>query len=166
MCICAFRGAPLDILRCLVNDLGADVNIASRGGATPLILAVQEGKLAAVKCLVTELGANVNKIDNGGATPLIIATQAGELAAVKCLVTELGADVNQAHTDNGCTPLETSICMCWHACSNLARTSTRQRIMDVGPCWWLRVRVASVSSAACESMEQTSTKCLLPELYP
>jgi ankyrin repeat protein len=102
-CICAERS--LDIVSCLVRELGADVNRARlTDGATPLFIAAHIGNLAFVQCLVTQLGAYVDKAAPDGATPLIIAAQMGHLVVVRYLAKELGADVNQG-SNSGCTPL-------------------------------------------------------------
>jgi hypothetical protein len=91
-----FAGVSLDILRCLVKELSADVNGARlENGGTPLYAAAQIGNLALLQCLVEELGADVNQAANEGVTPLYIAVQESRL--------ELGADVNQAAPD-GATP--------------------------------------------------------------
>jgi ankyrin repeat protein len=52
----------LDLMRILVNELGADVNQAKEdNGATALILAAQNGVVDIVRCLGKELGADMNK---------------------------------------------------------------------------------------------------------
>jgi ankyrin repeat protein len=99
-----FAEVSLDILRCLVMELGADVNKARlTDGATPTIVAAQLGDVATIQFLVNELGADVNQNGLDGRTPLSVAAQKGNLALVRCLVKDLGADVNQAK-DNGATP--------------------------------------------------------------
>jgi ankyrin repeat protein len=97
----AVRLGNLDVVLCLVNDLGADVNQdILKFGATPLYLAAQLGNLDMVRCLGTELGANVNKAMRDGSTPLFIAAQSGNVDMVQCLAIELGAYVNQCdHRD-------------------------------------------------------------------
>ena len=94
----------ISVVRCLGKELGADVNKANDGGATPLFIAAQEGHLDVVRCLGKELGADVDKAANDGVTPLSIAAQNGHLGVVRCLGKELGADVNKAN-DGGATPL-------------------------------------------------------------
>jgi ankyrin repeat protein len=94
----------LDILNCLVRELGSNVNWARKKGTTAVYMAAQEGHVDLVRCLVKELGADVNKVRQNGAKPLFIAAQNGHLAMVRCLVTEFGADVHQAD-ENGATPL-------------------------------------------------------------
>jgi hypothetical protein len=100
-----FRGMSLDILRCLVKDLGADINGARlEDEAPPLAIAAQIGNLSVLQCLVKELGADVNKTWLDGITPLSVAAQNGHFAVVRCLVEEFGADFSQAAV-NGATSL-------------------------------------------------------------
>jgi hypothetical protein len=56
----ATRGGHLEVLRWLVQELGADVSQIHHGD-TPLIVAAQRNNLAPLKCLV-ELGADVNRL--------------------------------------------------------------------------------------------------------
>jgi ankyrin repeat protein len=83
----------VDVMRCLVKDLGANVKEGCKG-CPPLFFASQRGHVAAVLCLVKELGANVNQKSQAGATCLHAAFHNGSLAVVRCMVNELGADVN------------------------------------------------------------------------
>jgi ankyrin repeat protein len=105
----------LDVIRCLVMELGADVDQDTpfRGSAagdrqvvaTPLFIAAGLGLLLVVNCLVKELGANPYLISKpAGFTPVIIASQNGYLEVLRFLVNEAGADVNQG-ANNGDTPL-------------------------------------------------------------
>jgi hypothetical protein len=95
----------LDIMRCLVKELGADVNQTAHNGITPLLVAVQFGRLDVARCLVKELGADVNQASLDGVvlldglSPIHIAAEKINTATVSCLVEELGADVNQAAKD-------------------------------------------------------------------
>jgi ankyrin repeat protein len=82
-------------MRCLVNDLGADVNRGRDDGFTPLMIAAQMGKMAAVKCFVKELGADINKPSPLGATPLMVAARHTRSKIVTWLVKE-GANVHQS----------------------------------------------------------------------
>jgi ankyrin repeat protein len=59
---------------------------------TPLIFAVQKGKLFSVKQLI-KCGANINQTDNYGNTPLIMASKYGHAKIVQLLI-ENNADVN------------------------------------------------------------------------
>jgi hypothetical protein len=93
----------LDVVRCLVKDLGADINQVMQDGATPLCIAAQSGNVDMVRCLMTELGADVNQAKRDGCTPLYIASEEGNLDVVRCLV-DLSADVNK-YMGDGDTPL-------------------------------------------------------------
>jgi ankyrin repeat protein len=59
----AVEKGNLAAMRCLVKELGADVNQRAHRGATPLHVAVEleEGLLDALQCLAKELGADVNQ---------------------------------------------------------------------------------------------------------
>jgi ankyrin repeat protein len=93
------------VMRCLVEELGADANTTTDAGATPVFVASWNGKLGLVRYLVKKtLGADVNKANAAGASLLYLAAQEGHLEVVRCLVEEFGADVNQA-LDDGSTPL-------------------------------------------------------------
>jgi hypothetical protein len=62
-------GMSLDILRCLVNDLGLDVNQAAFDGENYLCVPAKHGRLSVIRCLVEEFGADVNQSRSSGATP-------------------------------------------------------------------------------------------------
>jgi ankyrin repeat protein len=85
----------IDVMRCLVKELGADVNQVRDTGVMALTTAVYQRHLDAMVCLVKELGANVNRAGPDGRTPLLLAARLGYLELVSCLVKDLGADVNQ-----------------------------------------------------------------------
>jgi ankyrin repeat protein len=95
----------LEIVRCLVEDYGADINEKyEKYGDTPLFFAAQGGHLKVLRYLVKDLGVDVNQERDNGATSLFLAAQQGHVAVAECLVKELGASVNQA-VEDGCTPL-------------------------------------------------------------
>jgi ankyrin repeat protein len=101
----------VDMLRIMINELGADVNKivagsnkAAQDGCFPFYVATQMGHLAVLRYLVKEFGAHVNQADNKGWTSLHVAAKVGLVDVVKCLVKEFGADINQASHD-GSTPL-------------------------------------------------------------
>jgi ankyrin repeat protein len=94
----------LAVVRCLVKELGADVNQALPNGAMPLFMAAQTGNLDLVRSLVKELGADINQARQNGTTPLVIAVKYNRLAVVHCLAEDLGASVARAGED-GVTPL-------------------------------------------------------------
>lgn len=119
LCYCSYHGLPLDIMRCLVRELGADVNLANQQGGTPLILAVQTGNLATVHCLITELGADVNQADTvDGRTPTMMAVLSDQLEVLACLL-GLGADVDKTNNKRS-SPLSLArLWVAWllyHAC--------------------------------------------------
>jgi hypothetical protein len=86
--ICAvFDGAQTNVLRCLVNDLGADINLTSVDGVTAVFVAARLGILSMVRCLVKEFDADANQAnDETGFTPLFMAAHKGDLDMVRCLV--------------------------------------------------------------------------------
>jgi hypothetical protein len=98
----ALKGWHLNVLRCLINDLHADVNQADSYGVTAMFAAAQENNTDAIRCLL-ELRGDINQAHITRETPLHAAATNAHLNAVKCLI-ELNADVNQAH-DEGATPL-------------------------------------------------------------
>jgi ankyrin repeat protein len=93
-----------DMVRFLVNNLGADVNQANPSGATAVFHADQEGRMALVKYMVEELGADVHLPNKNGITVLSVAAQEGHVDIVRYLRNELNVDVNQASND-GVTPV-------------------------------------------------------------
>jgi hypothetical protein len=63
------EGTPTNVLRCLIHELGADVNLARTftdgHERTAVFVAAEFGFLAVVRLLVKELGADVNQAANG-----------------------------------------------------------------------------------------------------
>jgi hypothetical protein len=85
----------LTTVKCLVTELGADVNQACKDdGTTPMMLAASHEHLDVLSCLL-EHGAEVDKADNRKSTPLSMAASVGSLAVVSCLL-KSKADVNHA----------------------------------------------------------------------
>jgi cytohesin len=66
-------------------ELGADVNQAMDGGATPLFMVAHMGHAVLVRALI-EAGADVNKAMDDGATPLCIAAQFDNETIVRVLI--------------------------------------------------------------------------------
>jgi ankyrin repeat protein len=99
----AHRCSHLALVKCLVNELGADVNKAGRDGSTPLHTAAFWNNVDMLRCLGTS-GADVSQASITGGTPLHIAADNGNVAAVRCLVKDLGANVDQANHE-GVTPV-------------------------------------------------------------
>ena len=85
----------VEVVRLLVEKLGAKVNQANQQGATALMLAAQFGHVDVVRLLVEKLGAKVNQADQKGTTALMLAAVKGNLDVVKLLIRRLGANVNQ-----------------------------------------------------------------------
>jgi hypothetical protein len=92
VCSAAVRGS-IAVMKCLVKEIGADVNRADQDGFTPLMVAAHFGHVALVHYLGREPGAVINVTDREGATAIILAAQNGHLDVEQCLVGELGADV-------------------------------------------------------------------------
>jgi hypothetical protein len=72
----------LEIVRYLVKELAADVNLRDMAGSTPLFMAAQEGLIAVVRYLVNDLGAEVDRASPSGITPLDMAVMEGHLELV------------------------------------------------------------------------------------
>jgi ankyrin repeat protein len=108
----------IDVVKCLVEALHADVNKEDKYDFTPMHGAaifghvgvvrclmsaganntnanlVHKGRLEMVRCLVQEFGAIVNERDKDGYTFLISAAKNNDVGMVRCLV-DLDADVSQ-----------------------------------------------------------------------
>jgi ankyrin repeat protein len=93
------------VMRCLVKQLGADVNQMTKVYGRPLMVAADNGRLDIMRCLVNEFGVDVNQTSMNGSTALHCAAQGKHLDAMRVLVKELGADVNKADCE-GSTPLQ------------------------------------------------------------
>ena len=72
----ASRNGRADVVRVLVEEAGADVNMANGHGKPPLYLASQIGGVDVVRVLL-ELGADVGIVDEDGRTVLDVAREAG-----------------------------------------------------------------------------------------
>jgi ankyrin repeat protein len=135
MQVAALNG-NLNLLRCLVEEYGADVN-EEYEGYTPLLCAAHKGHVALVCYMVRELGVDVRQAGVNGCTPLHIAAREGKLDVVVCLVRELDADVNKA-ADEGSTPLYIAALGTWllryAPLRSLVLTSTKQRTMESHHC--------------------------------
>jgi ankyrin repeat protein len=101
--VLAARGHHLEVLQCLVHELGAEVN-QTNNEETALMIAAAHGFAELVWSLVRDLGADIDQGMNG-VTPLHIAASRGQLV-VRYLV-ELGVEVGGINT-NGDTALLTS----------------------------------------------------------
>jgi ankyrin repeat protein len=101
----AAQKGHLDVLRCLVNDLGADVN-PNVNGITPLFMAAQESHLEVSAAWSRSLAQKSICPRTMEPRPCISLPKRATMCTdvVRCLVTDLGPDVNQARHD-GYTPL-------------------------------------------------------------
>lgn len=90
------------IVKLLLDEAGADINAATDGKSTALMLASEKGLTAIVKCLL-ERKPNLEAVDRHGRSAVHIAAIAGKHATLALLL-EAGAKVNALDTD-GNTPL-------------------------------------------------------------
>jgi ankyrin repeat protein len=72
LCV-AVRSWNTDVMRCLVNEMGADVDLADGNDRTRLQGAARLGDLVLLRFLVNDLGADPNLASKEGFTPLMIA---------------------------------------------------------------------------------------------
>lgn len=104
----------LDIVKLLIDN-GADVDIKTEYGSTPLHAALKLGYYARTRgeqseffdiarLLIRSGAKDVNTKDEDGTTPLFLALYSEQFAIAKSLV-DLGANVNEKAKD-GQTPLE------------------------------------------------------------
>ncbi len=101
------RPDPADTVKALL-DKGADPNVLSYDGRSPLLFAAQN-KYAASARLLLEHGANVNQTWVHGITPLGIAAGNKDVPTVKILVAN-GADrTAQSAFDNPAHPLDEEV---------------------------------------------------------
>jgi uncharacterized protein len=85
-------------------ERGADVNVASKDGTTPLIAAVKVGNNDVVELLLVVEGIKAGAADEEGWTALHYAAQRGDAEAVRLLI-QKKVDVN-AQSKSGDTPLK------------------------------------------------------------
>jgi ankyrin repeat protein len=85
----------VDLVRCLVKDLGFDIRSQFLNRLPPAFVAAKEGHSDMLLCLANELGADIVRESNGY-TPFHIASHFGHLDVLRCLVNDLGAVSNSA----------------------------------------------------------------------
>jgi hypothetical protein len=127
LCVAAGGGysavfRQLEVVRLLVQQMGASVSQAMPHGPTPLKIATKRVNLALVQCLVVELGADVNQAMRDGRALLITAACLCNLAVVRCLF-ELGARIG-AVDNYGNTALLAS--------AGLGRYATMRYLLEEG----------------------------------
>ena len=74
------------MVRCLGQELGADVNQAINDSATPFVVAAQEAHLDVVRSVGEGLGAEVNKAGPLEITAVLAAQDRGYIAVVHCVL--------------------------------------------------------------------------------
>ncbi|KAE8791368.1 Ankyrin-3 [Hordeum vulgare] len=101
----AARMGKLDAVRCMVEELGFDVNAGSQAGVTALAAAAADGRMHVMRYLLGK-GADPNKTANSGHSPLHHAAKHGlccETTKLSCDYCYLGASINVGY--RGLTPL-------------------------------------------------------------
>ena len=101
---CACRGGNLDMVRMLISEFKADMNIVNGFNNTPLHVAAIYGKEDVALALINEFGCDTNTRVRNGRTVLHIACGKGYVALVRTLIRDNNADVNAQDNDND-TPL-------------------------------------------------------------
>jgi ankyrin repeat protein len=87
------------VVRCLIEELGAQVDRVGEDGSSPVYIAAQEGMLDVVICLVKEFGADAKQPNKFGITPMCVAALHGHQDVVRVQVRDFGADLNHAAKD-------------------------------------------------------------------
>lgn len=100
----AAREGRVDILKWLIRETGALVEMEDREGETALHKAAMAGKLPSLTFLINS-GASANCVDGDGWTPLHNACSKGFLDIVKVLVENAGAAIDVKGGRGGWTPL-------------------------------------------------------------
>jgi hypothetical protein len=99
----AAESGSFEIIRCLVLELGADVNQAMPDGETPLTLIVagSYGEMPVVCCLI-ELGADVGAVNARGDTALLKSAFFGRYLTMQYLLEHADANIEDEN-NNGDT---------------------------------------------------------------
>ncbi len=98
--IASSKGYTTEIKRLI--ELGADINAATKEGATPLIFAVANNQTESVKTLLT-FNPIIDKVTTNYETPLLLAVKNNNFEIAEILI-RAGADVDLPDT-RGATPL-------------------------------------------------------------
>ena len=106
---CACGGGHLDMVRMLISEFKADMNIVASYNNTPLHVAAFNGKEDVALALINEFGCDTNIRGRDGRTVLHSACAGGCVALVRTLILDHNADVNAQDKDNN-TPLHRAAC--------------------------------------------------------
>merc|ERR1711964_921049 len=90
----------LDVVRVLLESLGADVEHCDRSGRSPLWWACLSVSLDVLRCLIEECDAVV-EIDNRGETPFEWACCCTSVAVIECLGERTDCDVSDGDGGGG-----------------------------------------------------------------
>ncbi|XP_071111901.1 serine/threonine-protein phosphatase 6 regulatory ankyrin repeat subunit B-like [Haliotis cracherodii] len=99
----ACLGGHVDIVKYVLSQKVADINIRGRYGKTPLMVAAQKGHRQVFDLLVTQ-GADVSLVDDDGNNVLHVACLEGHVDIVKYVLSQKVADIN-SRGQYGSTPL-------------------------------------------------------------
>jgi len=84
----------LDVVRVLLESLGADVEHCDSYGISPLRCACWSVSLDVFRYLIEECDADVERIDNDGETPFGVACYCSSVAVMECLGERTDCDVS------------------------------------------------------------------------
>ncbi|XP_036129341.1 2-5A-dependent ribonuclease [Molossus molossus] len=93
----AAENGQIEVLRILLEEMGADVNIRDNMGRNALIHALvnlEPSNEVAISCLLLDHGAEVNVRGEKGKTPLILAVEKGHLDLVQKLLEQEDIEIN------------------------------------------------------------------------
>jgi hypothetical protein len=86
----------MEVVRCLVEELGADIDGVLLDGATLVFMAAQNARLEVVTYLAKECGADVSQAMHDGVTPLLISACQENMDVMRWLLIEGGAKMTES----------------------------------------------------------------------